>query len=618
MGQAQSTNYTNTVIGTYTKVVQDTNSTALQSSLNQVRINVSGGKGDVNISNVLSKQTIQNDMTASFESVNDSSVLQKVSQGISQQASSLISGLNLGNFSESSNTINTAINASMDVSQTISTACSSIASNQFDIQVNKQEGDVNINDVKIDQAIASTMTCATKSLNKSVASQEIENKIAQTAKSEAKGLSLDIFSGIVAIVIVAMIVFAVVGSKFMTILGVMLPLIAVIVLEVWIYSKQLQPIQKDIQRIQNIMKKNQEILKQPKPIQQVRTFFYTCGLSSIDSYKTCFTSSNTTAPPPKQNIAGCTFQEVPVSITFSNPDQAYSYWVDQPDLNGIDIISKNNGTSFEYHFYKNVSKECIKLMENLTKKNSEYVKIPPLFCVMKDPVASSTYLPTLSADTGSSFVFTWDGFFYYTDNNVWNKLNTTSLFQATSNDNIKISITPLESTTVSIPNTVKGDYFFIDMNKARRSTEQEQDLDKYYYKIYKYNVGDQTRSPDKKITPSTSDFVEVATLDVTDLVKTKNIGPFMANPKVKSLMNYTAIYDPTIDIRSIQNENQQELDKNLKDEKGYKIWMGVVAGVGGLVSLLIGLSSMLNKTKNKSQSSQQGKKLLQSFGKKNN
>lgn len=599
MGQAQSNNFTNAVIGTYTKVVQDTNSNALQNSLNQARIEISGGTGNVKISNTLSKQTIKNDLTATFKTVNESSVLQKVSQQISQQASSLISGLNLGNFSESTNSINTALNASMDVSQTISTTCSSTAANTFEILVKNQQGDVDIDNTNIDQSIENSMKCATESMNKSIASQEIENKIAQKAVSETKGLSLDFLTAIVAGIIVVMIVITLVGSKFMALIGIIMPIIIVSVLEYVIYSKKLVLINQQIEKLNAVIKQNEDIFKQPKPYDQLRTFSYTCGLYGIDTYTGCFSSSfsKTTPPPPKQNIAGCTFQEVPINVVFSNPDQAFNYWLNQPDLNGVDIISKNDGASYEYHFYKNVSKSCIKLMEDLTKKDSPYVKIPPLYCEMRDVVESSKNLPTLPPDVAPTFIFTLDGYLYYTENNVWKQYNTNSLFKAKSKDNIKISITPLEENdSISIPNTTIGDYFFIDMSKARKNaSDEDASTHSYYYTIYRYSIGDNTRPPNFKLELVPSNFTEIGTLNVNDLVRTKNIGPFMTNPKVLTLRNYTVIWDSTIDIRKIQDENQQLLEQLKKQQKTCYILMGVVAGIGSLLMIISSISFMLNK-----------------------
>lgn len=600
MGQAQSSNYTSTVINTYTKVVQETNSTALQNSLNQAKISVEGGTGDVKISNVLSKQTIKNDLVASFKSVNESSVLQKVSQELSQQASSMISGLNLGNFSESSNTINSAINASMDVSQTISTSCVSTAANEFSIQVKDRTGDINISDAKIEQSIDNSMKCATESLNKSVASQEIENKIAQTAKSEAKGLSLDFFTGIVALGIVFMLMTGMIGAKFMALLGIIFPAICVAVLEYFLYTKNLVPTNREIERITKVIKENEKIYKQPKPLQQVRTFSYTCGLYGIGNYLGCFSTVDkaTTLPPPIQNVGGCTFTEVPVNVIFSNPDQAYDYWVNEPTLNALDIISRNNGEYYEYHFYTNTSKKCINVMEDLTKKDSPYVRIPPLFCEMKDPIPSSKFLPTLAPDAGPTFVFTWDGNLFYTENNTWKQVNASSLFTTTSGDNIQISITPLEETTVTIPDTASGDFFFIDMSKARTNANVEP-TNKYFYKIYKYTIGTETRKPGTNFEVPTTSFTEHAILDVSDLVVTKKIGPFMANPNALSSRNYTCIYDPDIDIKAVQIENQTELDKRKSEQKTTQILMGVVAGVGGLIMLMSAVSNAFQKNKGK-------------------
>lgn len=592
MGQAQSSNFSNTIIDTYTKVVQDTNSTALQSSLNQAKIEISGGQGDVNISNASIKQMVQNDMTASFESVNESSVLQKVSQSISQQASSMISGLNLGNFSESENSINTAISASMDVSQTISTSCTSVAVNQVEIAIKNQVGTINIDNLNIDNTIKSAMTCATKSLNKSIASQDIENKIAQKATAESKGLSLDFMGGIVAVAIVLMIGFSVVIRQ----MGLIIPPLVVGASETVIAKKQLLPLNKDIETITKTMKKNEEIFKEPKPLKQLREYYYTCGLYGIDTYTRCFSSSsNTTAPPPKQNVAGCTFEEVPVSMTFSNPDQAYNYWLDQPELSAIDIISKDNGAYYQYHFYKNVSKQCIRLMDSLVK-DPKYVKIPPLICDMKDPVESSNVLPTLSPDAAPTFLFTLDGYLYYTENNTWIKYNADSLFKAKSKDNIKISITSLEDQeTITIPNTIVNDYFFIDMSKARKNTLETEEPTEYYYKIYKYSLGDKTRAPNVKLQLIPSDFTEIAKLDVTDMVKSKKIGPFMTNPKVLTSRNLTVIWDPDINIKQVQNENQETLDKLTQDKKQCVASMIAIGSIGFLIMLVSGVSLLFRK-----------------------
>lgn len=600
MGQAQSNNYTSTVIDTYTKVVQETNSTALQNSLNQAKISVEGGTGNVKISNVLSKQTIKNDLVASFKSVNESSVLQKVSQQISQQASSMISGLNLGNFSESNNVINTAISASMDVSQTISTSCVSTAANEFSIQVKDRTGDIDISDAKIEQSIDNSMKCATESLNKSIASQEIDNKIAQTAKSEAKGLSMDFFTAMVAVGIVFMLMTGMIGAKFIALIGIIFPAICVAVLEYYLATKKLEPINKNIEKVIKIIKENEKILKQPKPLQQVRTFSYTCGLYGIGNYLGCFSTVNktTTQPPPIQNVAGCTFTEVPVNVIFSNPDQAYDYWANDPTLNALDIISRNNGEYYEYHFYTKASKACIKVMEDLTKKDSPYVRIPPLFCEMKDPVASSKFLPTLAPDAAPTFVFTWDGNLFYTENNTWKQINADSLFTATSSDNIQISITPLEETTVTIPDTASGDFFFIDMSKARSNANVEP-TNKYFYKIYKYTIGNETRKPGTNFQVPRESFTEHAMLDVTDLVLTKKIGPFMPNPKALSSRNYTCIFDPTIDIQAAQVESKNELDKLKSDQKNIQIVMGVVGGLGGLMMLISAVSYLFQKDKGK-------------------
>jgi hypothetical protein len=299
-------------------------------------------------------------------------------------------------------------------------------------------------------------------------------------------------------------------------------------------------------------------------------------------------------------------------MTFSNPDQAYNYWLDQPELSAIDIISKDNGAYYQYHFYKNVSKQCIRLMDSLVK-DPKYVKIPPLICDMKDPVESSNNLPTLSPDAAPAFIFTLDGYLYYTQNNVWFKYNAESLFKAKSKDNINISITSLEDQEIiTIPNTTVNDYFFIDMSKARKSTLEKEEPTEYYYKIYKYSLGDKTRAPNVKLQLIPSDFTEIGKLDVTDMVKSRKLGPFMTNPKVLTSRNVTVIWDPDIDIKQVQNENQETLDKLKQDKKQCEAFMIAIGGVGVLIMLVSGVSLLFRKKDN----TQNMNKFTQLFDKK--
>lgn len=576
MGNAQASNYTSTVINSYAKVLQTNTSSAFASSANQVNINVSGGTGDVNISNIISKQTAENDVIASFKQTNDSTVLQKVSQELQQQAESLVKGLNLGNYSDSSNAIDSCINAAMDVSQTISTSCSSTAVNTFFLNVSDQNGNVNIKDINIDQSIKNSLKCATESLNKSSAVQDITQKVDQTAIAKTEGLSMDaLIWGLVIIICVVILGLYKIVAKVIPV-NVVTAIVVLIIFgfaEYLMYALKVDDINKEIDKYSKVTTKLSE---------QLKTYNYTCGLYGIGNYTGCFRPSLNTKPP-LQNQMKCFFEEEESTTNFSSPDEAYSYFLNDNNLMAIDILSRHDGT-YDYHFYKKVSKECITLMDTVSN-DSKRVYLPPLICEMYEPTSSLDLVPASSVPE-YTFIFTLGGFLYYMENNQWKKINNSSAFVAESINNIKIAITSLDETSIIAPKGVKGTFYFIEMGTARRPSGQPL-ASTYYYTIYSYPLGNVVLDKDQEL--ASSDFVKVTTIDVTQYVKEKEIGPFMTNPLVIQERNCTVIWN---------NDTQEKLAKAKTEQKQWYIGMGTTGGVGLLFAMLslIFVSSPKNQT----------------------
>lgn len=552
MGQAQSTNYTNTVIDSYARVLQTTTSSAFANSVNEVRIGVEGGKGDVNISNVLSKQTIENDVVASFKQANDSAIVQSVAQEIQQQASSLVSGVNFGSFAESSNTLNTAISASMEVSQDISTTCASTAANVFAINVAGRDGNVNIDNIKIDQEIKNSLQCAGESLNKSVAEQDTSNKVAQTATATAKGLSLD-FIGIIFIVIgVIVVAFSVVLKQFI-VPGMIVAVFVVI--EYLIYSFGLKVVQDKIKIIEKTMADNKKKQKTGvKMPEQIFSVSYSSGLNGL-----------------AQGSSGCTYTKETVAATFTSPEAAYNWWLSKPEYKAIDVISRGNG-AYDYYFYSNVSEDCKTALNDAPKT------IPPIVCGVADPVDNISGAPANAED--NTFLFTKGGLAYCKLNGKWEQLNTQSAFTAATKDNIKIFTTPSPFETgeaeIETASEISGTFYYIDASTARASGGNPTN-DAYYFTIDSFDIGS---TPVKKFKLSKANYKSSVEADITNLVKTKKVGPFMPNPKMSD-RSYTSIWDST--EQTADDQNKQMLADEKKNEKNYQIAMGVVGGVGALV-----------------------------------
>lgn len=621
MGQAQSNNFTNTVMNSYASVLQKTSSSALMNSVAKVKIGVSGGTGDVNISNVLSKQTVVNDLKASFKQTNDSTILQKVSQELQQQASSLVEGLNFGSFSESNNTINNTINASMDVSQIISTECVSTAVADFDLSIKDQKGNVNIDNLNVEQNVKNGLDCASEALNKSVATQVTENKIVQIASAASKGFTLDIIAYIIIAIIAGIVLLGGLSTKIITNPKILSMIILFIMvggiggMDYIIYIKGLKYVNEKIDEINSAIEKNKKVKEQPKPQEQLQTFSYTCGLAGIGNDRACLRPFINTSPP-KQNVGGCVFKEQIVDATFTNPDDAYEYWMNKPDLKAIDIISRHDGT-YDYKFYSSVSNECIQLLTTISKDKTR-TYIPPLLCTMKDPVediydpnkaysqVSTTGFPRLSATDVSeySFVFTRDGYLYYCENQKWVQVNTTSVFKgsAASLKNIYTSITPPSKAEVVIDKNVKGTFYFIDMSKARKNAGDAPALS-YYFTIYTCELGTEDRTTDKTL--KESDFQEYAKLDITNLVLNKQIGPFMTNPLLTKERNMTVIWDTNVE--TAYKRNQELLTNFKKQQKNYYIIYGVLNSIGFIIAVIF----MFATSKSQSQKPDQKQKTSQ-------
>lgn len=581
MGSAQSTNVTNTVIGSYAKVLQSTTNSAFNSSINKININVAGGKGDVNIENVLSKQTVASDLSASFKTVNDSSVMQKVAQQLEQQATSLVSGLNLGNASESENSINSVINASMDVSQTISTTCAAIAANEYNLNVENRDGNVNIKNLNIEQTIQNNLKCAGDSLNKSVASQDISNKITQVASATTEGISLPfwIIGVIIGGIFVSFIVTAYVAKP-------LLPLLIASIIVMTIYWTVYKDAVDRKDQVQTQIDKNESIMRQSKykkPMSSITCYHYTCGLHGIGGdYRSCFQRPYNYTATPAQNVMGCKFKEVAIDATFSSPDDAYEYWANDLNLVAVDMLSRGDGT-YDYHFYSGVSDECKTLMDKISKDPSRTL-IPPLVCIMLEPTTSLSSLPQSTPEY--SLVFTTDGHVYYLKNKEWVAINSASIFSTTNPKNIFLSMTPLDVSTVKASTSLSGKFYFIDMSTARIFENEMKD--KYYYTVYSYDLGDTTRPPGDDIELDITKFVKVGEIDTTNVVVKEKIGPYMTNPLMKLNHNMTYLWDPVDPIsQDIGKRNQALLTKYEKQEKNGIIMMGVVSILGVVVTIIM-------------------------------
>ena len=115
MGASVSSNVVNMVTKTVATVSSDIiQKTQLSTDSAQI-ISVSDIDGDVTIKDNVFYQTANLNMQALMNALTSESAQQNIIVQLSQEAKSLISGLNIGQFSDASNTMNVLIEATINI-----------------------------------------------------------------------------------------------------------------------------------------------------------------------------------------------------------------------------------------------------------------------------------------------------------------------------------------------------------------------------------------------------------------------------------------------------------------------------------------------------------------------
>ena len=174
---------------------------------------------DVNISDINMDQKVDVNMDALLKAMVQTDVKTKMAQDLAQQAKSVVSGINLFQFTDANNTMEAYMKASIDISNNISQTCASTASQSQTIDVSNVDGNVNITDVTMNQMTDVFTKCVEDVFSNTSAVTDMQQKISQSATAESKGVSpwALVAMGIIALLFVAMPVIIGVNSiiKFM-------------------------------------------------------------------------------------------------------------------------------------------------------------------------------------------------------------------------------------------------------------------------------------------------------------------------------------------------------------------------------------------------------------------
>lgn len=206
------------VIDSVTKAISTISTSIIQSTQlsedSTQLISVKDVDGDVTISGNRFTQTATINMQALMSSLQTAEAQQSLIQELTQDAKSIISGLNIGQFADSTNTLNTLVSAELSIITQIGQVCAT-GENQYQaIIVERVKHNVYIQNNILNQMSNIVQNCVQSVVANDKSIQDAINKAAQSASSSAKGISEWAALLIVAIVFGLPVVGGVVGGVY--------------------------------------------------------------------------------------------------------------------------------------------------------------------------------------------------------------------------------------------------------------------------------------------------------------------------------------------------------------------------------------------------------------------
>lgn len=206
MGSAYSSNVVDLTVNAMAKVMNDYTATTSGTADNTVTISIGDGStfsGNTIDQEATTKITFKADFFAKSE------VQQALVEEIEQKAKSLVSGINLMQFTNANNTLRNTINATIDISDKVATDCKATADNNIVIRVGKN---ATVTGNVLRQQARALVDCITKSVSESTEMQDLQVKISQAASATSKGF--DLWEIIIILVVVGVILVGGVGVTF--------------------------------------------------------------------------------------------------------------------------------------------------------------------------------------------------------------------------------------------------------------------------------------------------------------------------------------------------------------------------------------------------------------------
>ena len=189
MGASVSKNVSDAVTRAVAKVSSNIiQNTQLSQDMAQV-VSVRNVHGDVHISGNTFTQRATVNMHALLDALSTEAAQQSIMQELAQEAKSVTSGLNLGQFSDAQNTMNLLMEATINLLTTISQTCNAFSRQHQTIVVKRVSGNVYIQDNVFQQIYNMLQNCTEQAASNNRLLQDLSSKLSQTASAKSEGIS---------------------------------------------------------------------------------------------------------------------------------------------------------------------------------------------------------------------------------------------------------------------------------------------------------------------------------------------------------------------------------------------------------------------------------------------
>lgn len=213
MGASVSKNVSNAVTRAVAKVSSNIiQNTQLSQDMAQV-VSVRNVHGDVHISGNTFTQRANVNMHALLDALSTEEAQQSIMQELAQEAKSVTSGLNLGQFSDAQNTMNLLMEATINLLTTIGQTCKAFSRQHQAIVVKRISGNVYIQDNVFQQMYNILQNCTEQAASNNRLLQDLSSKLSQTASAKSEGISGWVLVALLAVFIGVPVIGGVVAGR---------------------------------------------------------------------------------------------------------------------------------------------------------------------------------------------------------------------------------------------------------------------------------------------------------------------------------------------------------------------------------------------------------------------